>query len=301
MAFFRKGKNANYSILNNYSFYVPSVKGVLVILAWLLLGFVIAQFTGAAIMLAMPSIRLEVLQLVVYPLMFVPAMIATRSVSSRNEFFTDGYALDSRHFGRGGIMAAAALCCLGTAALAFLSDSLQSLLPPMPETLQKALEQMTGGNVIICFISVSIFAPFFEEWLIRGMILRGLLNCRRRNGKTGYSPAVSILISSFIFALIHANPWQAIPAFLLGCFFGYVYYKTGSLKLTMLMHFFNNTIALVLTNVLTDKELVDWTTVLPAGTYAAIAVVAAAIVAAAVLYFRKIKDGGCDFIPAGEP
>ncbi len=50
------------------------------------------------------------------------------------------------------------------------------------------------------------------------------------------NPALAIAISAIFFATIHGNLWQGISAFILGSFFGYVYYKTGSLKLTMLMH-----------------------------------------------------------------
>ena len=57
------------------------------------------------------------------------------------------------------------------------------------------------------------------------------------------NPASAIAVSAAFFAIIHMNPWQAIPAFCLGLLFGYVYYKTGSLKLTMLMHCANNTMA----------------------------------------------------------
>ena len=70
------------------------------------------------------------------------------------------------------------------------------------------------------------------------------------------TPSGAIVISAAFFAILHMNPWQAIPAFILGLLFGYVYYKTGSLKLTMLMHCVNNTMALVLSRIpsLSDVE-----------------------------------------------
>ena len=68
--------------------------------------------------------------------------------------------------------------------------------------------------------------------------MRGLLN--------RMSPFAAITMSAAFFAVIHMNPWQAIPAFILGLLFGFVYYKTGSLKLTMLMHCVNNTMAVIL-------------------------------------------------------
>ena len=80
-------------------------------------------------------------------------------------------------------------------------------------------------------------------------------------------PVWAIVISALFFAFIHLNPWQAVPAFLLGCLFGYVYYKTGSLKLTMLMHFTNNTFALVISNISAFEEAESWMDVLPGTAY----------------------------------
>ena len=125
----------------------------------------------------------------------------------------------------------------------------------MPEFLEQALNSMVQGNVLINLLCVSIFAPFFEEWLCRGMVLRGLLH-------KGVKPVWAIVASAAFFALIHMNPWQAIPAFLLGCLFGYVYYKTKSLSLTMLMHCVNNTLAVVLGQIDSLKDMNTWMDVL---------------------------------------
>lgn len=74
-------------------------------------------------------------------------------------------------------------------------------------------------------------------------------NKERRKHHHGIKPVWAIFWSAVFFAFIHLNPWQAVPAFILGCLFGYVYYKTGSLKLTMLMHFTNNTFSLIFSNI----------------------------------------------------
>ena len=48
---------------------------------------------------------------------------------------------------------------------------------------------------------------------------------------------------------------------------GFVYYKTGSLKLTMLLHFTNNTFSLVLCNVDALKDMESWRDVMPESLY----------------------------------
>ena len=149
-------------------------------------------------------------------------------------------------------------------------------------------------------LCVSIFAPIFEEWLCRGMVLRGLLNAKREDGSRVSSPFWAIVISSLFFAAIHGNPWQAIPAFTMGCLMGYVYYRTGSLKLTMLMHCVNNTFAVICSHIDSLSEMENWTDVLPGNPYWILFAVCVLLIALVVLEFSKIpltsQQGNCDRI-----
>ena len=62
----------------------------------------------------------------------------------------------------------------------------------------------------------------------------------------GVKPRNAIIISALVFGLVHFNPWQFIGAFLLGLVLGVVYFKTKSLLMPILLHFFNNTIAAIM-------------------------------------------------------
>ena len=113
-------------------------------------------------------------------------------------------------------------------------------------------------------------------------------------------PVWAIVISAAFFALIHMNPWQAVPAFGLGCLFGYVYYRTGSLKLTMLMHFTNNTIALIAGNIDSLKDADTWLDIMPVWAYCVIAVV---LLAYLYIFIKRINEiplnspqGNCDVV-----
>lgn len=87
-------------------------------------------------------------------------------------------------------------------------------------------------NLILIIVMVSFSAPFFEEILFRGFILRGFLG--------NYSPVVSVLISAIMFSLFHFNPAQSVNAFILGFTFGIVFIKLKSIVPAMIMHFINN-------------------------------------------------------------
>jgi membrane protease YdiL (CAAX protease family) len=78
------------------------------------------------------------------------------------------------------------------------------------------------------FFSTVLLAPFFEELIFRGTILKGFLS--------NYSAVKSILYSSVIFGIIHFAPATIICATILGLFFGWIYYKTGSVGLTFILH-----------------------------------------------------------------
>lgn len=227
--------------------------------------------------------------------MFIPALLYASAKSRRDEFFETGYAVDNGHFGQLGGFRMALIVSVATIATALLADSLNGLLPDVPEWFEKIMDQMMEGPVWITLISVSVFAPLFEEWLCRGLVLRGLLQ------KT--HPASAILVSAAFFAILHMNPWQALPAFLLGILFGYVYYRTGSLKLTMLMHCVNNTMAVIFSQIPVLAEADSMKDVMNPWAYAGIIIACIAFTASTFIVLRNIpfeKEGArsnCDEIP----
>ena len=186
--------------------------------------------------------------LISYPVMFLPPMLYASYQSRRNQFFDTGYALDSSHFGNLKGWGMALMVTVVTWACSFITDPVVSALPDMPEELKTMFEQMMqDGPLWVTVVSTVIFAPIFEEWLCRGMVLRGLLQ--------KVHPAWAMVISALFFALIHLNPWQAVPAFVTGILLAYVYYRTGSLKLTILMHAVNNGTSVIISQLPALKAL----------------------------------------------
>ena len=218
--------------------------------------------------------------LIAYPVSFIPPLLYASAQSRRNEMFDTGYAVDSNNFGSKGAAMMALTVSLATIAAAFVTEPLSAALPDMPAFLEEALKSMTNGPLWASLLSVSIFAPLFEEWLCRGLVLRGLLSRMK--------PWAAICISSAFFAILHMNPWQAIPAFILGILFGYVYYRTGSLKLTMLMHCANNTMAALLSRVPQFEDAESFLDVMNPWAYAGVCVCCVAFLAATVVVLMNI-------------
>ena len=295
MAFFRRHTGrASYELFTNHSHFVPGYGGMMMLFAMFLLGALLGNLIVVALTLFSAEFAEMYGTVISYPVMFIPAWLYASAKSRRNEFFETGYAIDSSNFGALGGFSMVVIVSIATIALAFMADSLNSIMPETPEWFEKAMEQIMDAPVWITLISVSVFAPLFEEWLCRGMVLRGLLQKS--------SPAVAITVSAAFFAILHMNPWQAIPAFLLGLLFGYVYYKTGSLKLTMLMHFVNNTFALMISKVPSLADVENFMEVLCPWKYTCIYIAAVLFLVSTVVILAGIpkKEGAksnCDEIP----
>ena len=119
-------------------------------------------------------------------------------------------------------------------------------------------------------------------------------------------PVWAIVVSAVFFAVIHGNPWQALNAFLLGMVMGYVYFKTGSLILTMIIHFVNNGTAVIASNIEAFKDLEDlyWIEILGKQNYTIVFLVSCVILAACLWVFSRIKLenpwGNIDRIPPAD-
>ena len=290
MGFFKRHQGrASYDLFSTYSYFLPGLKGMLMLLIMFLLGSLLGNIVIAVLSLCLSAqFAMEYGTVISYPLMFVPPMLYASYQSRKAEFSAwaeEGSTcipLDSNNFGRLGGWKLAVVASIATIAAAFIAEPINTLLPEMPEFLKQALEQLTEGPLWVAFLSVSVFAPLFEEWLCRGLVLRGLLR--------KFNPASAIMVSAAFFAILHMNPWQAIPAFLLGLLFGYVYYKTGSLKLTMLMHCVNNTLALITSRIPSLADAETFMDIISPWAYVCIYIASVLFVAAAIITFKGIPQ-----------
>ena len=296
MAFFKRHQGrGSYDLFSNYSYYLPGFGGMILLFVLFLLGSVLGSLVSSVFMLAMGSSEtvMSYSMLISYPVSFIPPLLYASVQSRRNEVFDTGYALASNNFGsRGGIMMGI-IVSIATIAAAFVAEPVAALLPDMPAHLEAALEMMTKGPLWASLLSVSVFAPLFEEWLCRGLVLRGLMN--------KMNPTGAILTSAAFFAVLHMNPWQALPAFILGALFGYVYYRTGSLKLTMLMHCVNNTFSVLISRIPELEDAETFMDILSPWAYVCIFIACILMLASAIIIIRGIpvkdeKMGGCNRI-----
>jgi uncharacterized protein len=81
--------------------------------------------------------------------------------------------------------------------------------------------------LINCFSPIFI-SPILEELVFRGTFLTGMLE--------KYTPLKAIILTAIFFALVHIQPSQIVPAFFWGLLLGYIFYKTRSIVLCVIIH-----------------------------------------------------------------
>jgi len=124
-----------------------------------------------------------------------------------------------------------------TPAIALLMEPVIEAIPGAQE-FQESIMGMLGENTLWIFAAAAISAPILEEILFRGVILDGFLK--------NYSPTKAIFGSAIIFGLFHMNPYQFVAATLIGVLMGWIYWRTNSLSLCILIHFLNNALGFFL-------------------------------------------------------
>ena len=146
---------------------------------------------------------------------------------------------------------------------------------PTPDFNEKILANTSVDPNFVFFLSIVILAPLIEELLFRGYILEGLL--------AKYSYKKAILISSLLFAIAHLNIWQFPGTFIGGILLGWLYYKTRSLALVMILHASNNFFVFI--QLLIQNNQVNKTSTTPFFSNNLFEILIIAILAIVLLYF----------------
>ena len=223
-----------------FNFYKPKWGGALLLavitmagqllgaLAWIIQLVIEGLIRGERPVYSLDSMNM----LLVYVVSFIPVafFIWRRSVTFKNR----GEApvpLNAPQFGSLNVFVVIGLVLLLTFCVIVLVEPIENFLPE-----SDALEQifnMIRKHPVNTALAVCIAAPVLEEIVCRGYMMRGMLQYLK--------PWQAIAISAFLFAAIHGNLAQGVTAFILGILLGWIYYRTGSLLMSMMIHFIVNT------------------------------------------------------------
>jgi membrane protease YdiL (CAAX protease family) len=110
---------------------------------------------------------------------------------------------------------------------------------------ENTFKELPSRGVMLLFALLgTTVAPIGEEVFFRGLVyntLKSKLKKRLRVAPRGMkAETVAMIGSALLFALLHVSPLNLLPIFIMGLAFAYVYERTGSLWITILMHAINN-------------------------------------------------------------
>ncbi len=100
------------------------------------------------------------------------------------------------------------------------------------------LESRSSGVLTINFLIIAILPAIGEEFLFRGVIQRLL-------GEWTKNIHVGIFLAAFIFSFIHFQFYGFVPRLLLGLYFGYLMFWSGSIWVPVTAHLVNNGMAVI--------------------------------------------------------
>ncbi len=89
---------------------------------------------------------------------------------------------------------------------------------------------------LVNLLMIAILPAIGEEFLFRGVILRWFNEWIK-------NIHIAVLLSAFIFSVLHFQFYGFLPRFMLGIILGYLFVWSGSLWVPIAVHFINNAIA----------------------------------------------------------
>lgn len=121
-------------------------------------------------------------------------------------------------------------------------SGIEKWMKELEETAQALTDKMTNvdtiGGLLLNLLVIALIPAVGEEMTFRGVIQQSLT--RRMN------PHIAIILSAAIFSFFHFQFFGFFPRLFLGILLGYMFYITGSLWTSILMHFVNNGAAVTL-------------------------------------------------------
>ncbi|VII18340.1 ABC transporter permease [Clostridioides difficile] len=104
-------------------------------------------------------------------------------------------------------------------------------------------------SVLLNLLVIALLPAICEEIFFRGFIFSSFSKSKDKNK----SIKLAIICSSVLFGIMHMDFIRIIPTSILGIIFAYSVYKSGSIFVSMLLHFLNNGVAVMLNHYTTGN------------------------------------------------
>jgi uncharacterized protein len=100
------------------------------------------------------------------------------------------------------------------------------------------LNTITLQGFLVNLLMIAIIPAIGEEFFFRGILQRLFFEWFKNSHW-------AIFLTAFVFSAIHFQFFGFIPRFLLGLYLGYIFYWSGNLWISILVHFINNGLIVV--------------------------------------------------------
>lgn len=133
------------------------------------------------------------------------------------------------------VMAIGIVAMFGFSPLINMLDSFTSSLGYKSSTSN--IDISTFWKFFASIFYIALLPAICEELIFRGIITNGLKK---------FGMWTAVVLSAILFALMHQNLQQLVYQLVLGGIMAYIAIKTGSIIYTMILHFFNNFVILLM-------------------------------------------------------
>lgn len=119
-----------------------------------------------------------------------------------------------------------------------VSSVLTRWMPGSTQNLNESFEMVMEQPFLIILLVIAVMPAIGEEILFRGFLMGSLKE--RLSGKW------ALVISALVFGAFHMSLVKLLPTALLGAAFAYIVQRTGSIYMTMALHFINNAVSMLI-------------------------------------------------------
>lgn len=242
---------------DKYTFRIAFGQRFISLILFIFIGLIIAGFISILVgkILNNPTVTMRITATMQDLIAFTLPAIAMALISTKQP--ATFLSVDKK-VGVGSVMLTIGVMLISIPAMNYLiewneqitfPESLSSIEQWMKTSEQQAQENINtllGGtsvaDLIMSILIVGVMTGFAEEILFRGALLKLIATANKK-----VNIHFAIWTTAFLFSAIHLQFYGFFPRLLLGAFFGYLLWWSGSLWLPIIAHAINNIITVIFT------------------------------------------------------
>lgn len=171
-----------------------------------------------------------------------------------------------------------------------IAEFMRNLEEAANDILKLVTSQRSSWDLISNIMVFAVLAGICEEFLFQGALQPLMMKWTK-------NPHVGILLTAFIFSVLHFQFYGFIPRFMLGVYLGYLFYWSRSLWLPILAHILHNALSILIDFTLQGRGI-DTDNIQFTDVHGSIPVTIACTLASAmaiVYIWRTYKDETVDY------